>query len=396
MEKRIQLKAVIFGVALAALISARPALAQVEGGSVCPFFEEGSPPCIEHVFTPEQPTQKYDFNGHFIKITANVVRPFNLAVQFVRILQGQLDTRLIASLAPATCIPYDGASSNASLGGCGYYHIVEPLPIKGAPGCTNCDYIGDVNYKVFWDFPTLDQLNNVRLYRAPIPVEDPLTETCGDGFDCYTQDITDTVYPTGATGNTDPGVGGKAKGFSDYEVVDRPANSLTARVRIGLKKSKDAGILFDLKAVVKKNGVEVSSGKLLGAPGGGKGFENSNLLTIPLSFPADAFKPGDDISIKVLARNSCLGTPHAPGTARLWYDDTSMSQVNEAGAPTLYLVRGDDDEDEESDHERDRGDLSSSPGTKPKKKRDVKVQAAVPSCDGSYRSFGKWSGTVPY
>ncbi len=155
------------------------------------------------------------------------------------------------------------------------------------------------------------------------------------------------------------------------------------------------GILFDLKAVVKRNGIEVSSGELLGAPGGGKGFENANLLTIPVSFPTETFAPGDDISLKVLVRNSCLASPQPSGAARLWYDDNSMSQFTEAGVPTLYLVRGDDNENENSDHEKDRGDLSPSPGTQPKKKRDVKVQAPVPSCDGPYRSFGNWSGTVP-
>ena len=79
-------------------------------------------------------------------------------------------------------------------------------------------------------------------------------------------------------------------------MVDRTGDDLTAKVKIGLKKSKDAGILFDLKAVVKRNGDEVSSGELLGAPGGGKGFENANLRTIPLSFPTEAFCPGDNIS----------------------------------------------------------------------------------------------------
>ena len=72
-----------------------------------------------------------------------------------------------------------------------------------------------------------------------------------------------------------------------------------------------------------------------------------------------------------------------------------MSQFTEAGIPTLYLVRGDDNENEDSDHEKDRGDLSPSPGTQPKE-RDVKNRAPVPSCDGPYRAFGNWSGTVPF
>lgn len=397
MEKRIQLKAVVFGVALAALLFARPTLAQVDiGGSTCGFIEEG-PPCLDGTFTPDQPTQKYDFGGHFIKITANVVRPFNLAVEFVFIDQATLNARLNAGLGPANCIPYDGAISNDSLGYCGYYHMVEPLPVKGDPGCTDCDYSGDVLYKVFWDFPTLDKLNNVRLYRAPIPEED--AQTCDDGVDCYTQDITGTVYPSGATGNGDPGVGGKSKGFSDYEAVDLTSpTSPAARIWIGLKKSNDAGILFDLKAVVKKNGNEVSSGELLGAPGGGKGFDKANLLTVPLSLPADQFQPGDNISVKLYVRNSCLASPQNSGTARLWYNDAAAnSRVDEFGVPTLYLVRGNDDGDNDcDDHGDDPNDLSKNTGNGPKKKKNVKVHAPVPSCDGPYKSFGKWSGTVPY
>ncbi len=166
---------------------------------------------------------------------------------------------------------------------------------------------------MFWDFPTLDQLHNVRLYRAPIPEEDPQNCSGTPYVECYTQDITGTVYAIGDSGSGDPGVGGKSKGFSDYEVVDlTSSNSPAARIWIGLKKDNDAGILFDLKAVVKKNGAEVSSGELLGAPGGGKGFNNANLLTIPLSFPTEAFCPGDNVSIKLFVRNSCLIAPRTP------------------------------------------------------------------------------------
>ena len=405
MKTALQIKTVICGVVLAALVSARPALSQEgEGGSQCPTqciecdVEVLLPPCVDVEFLPGAPTQRFDFgtegSKHFIKITANVLRPFFLAVQFIPITQTELNARLNSGLAPANCIPYDGATSNTMLGTCGFYHVVEPLPVK------DVDYTGDVLYKVFWDFPTLDQLNNVRLYRAPIPVDNAPAPDCtgGIGFDggfCYTQDITGTVYPLGATGNSDPGVSGKKPGFSDYEAVDRTDNLLTARVRVGLKWIWDTGIKFDLRAVVKRNGNEVSSGELLGVRGGGVLFQNAKLFGIPVSFPTQAFVPGDDISIKVLVRNSCLGSPQLTGVARLWYDDSSMSQFTESGVPTLYLVRGDDDEREDWDHDRDRGDLSTSPGHV-KKKRDVRVWPAVPSCDGPYRSFGTWSGTVPW
>ena len=69
--------------------------------------------------------------------------------------------------------------------------------------------------------------------------------------------------------------------------------------------------------------------------------------------------------------------------------------AGDSGRPTLYLVRGDDDEHEDWDHDRDRGDLSTTTSGL-KKKRDVRVWPKVPTCDGPYRSFGTWSGTVPY
>ena len=140
------------------------------------------------------------------------------------------------------------------------------------------------------------------------------------------------VPPSGTPEPAIPASGGKSKGFSDYEVVDRTGNDLTAKVRIGLKWFWDAGIRFDLKAVVKRNGNEVSSGELLGAPGGGMLFQNAKLRTIPLSFPTEAFAPGDNISVKVLVRNSCLGSPQLTGVARLWYDDNSQSQVTDGGS----------------------------------------------------------------
>ena len=57
--------------------------------------------------------------------------------------------------------------------------------------------------------------------------------TCPDGVDCYTQDITGTVYAVGDSGNGDPGVGGKSKGFSDYEVVDLTSRTSTRRPESG-------------------------------------------------------------------------------------------------------------------------------------------------------------------
>ena len=144
---------------------------------------------------------------------------------------------------------------------------------------------------MFWDFPTLDQLHNVRLYRAPSLEEDD--QNCPGRLSTATRRTSPApYYAIGDSNSGDPGVSGKGKSFSDYEVVDRTGNDLTAKVRIGLKWFWDAGIKFDLKAVVKRNGVEVSSGELLGSPGGGILFQNAKLRTIPLSFPTQTFVSG--------------------------------------------------------------------------------------------------------
>jgi hypothetical protein len=91
------------------------------------------------------------------------------------------------------------------------------------------------------------------------------------------------------------------------------------------------------------------------------------------------------MSIDVSVRNSCIGTSHNSGTARLWFNDAAAnSRVNEPNAPTMYLVAP--------------GmslNLSSSVGTGPKKTRDAFVGARDLTCNGPFTSFGTWSGTVP-
>ena len=171
----------------------------------------------------------------------------------------------------------------------------------------------------------------MRLYRAPLDGVPP-DGTCTQGFDCYTQDITDQVFAIGDH-NADAGVSGSGTGFSDFEAVDQTSSTSTAaRVWIGLKNSDDVGTRFDLHGVVKKNGTPVSSGTLLGAFGGSSGFNNAILRTIPLSTPSSNFSSGDTISLEVSVRNSCVGLSHNSGTARLWFNDAAAnSRVNEPG-----------------------------------------------------------------
>jgi hypothetical protein len=371
MEKSTQLKTVICGVALVALASVPPAAAQTN-----PCTGSGFSGGVCNRFDATHQTNKYLFGDHFIKFTVNVVEPFDLNVEFVPITDPELDARVIPALAPVDCIPYVGATSDTSLGTCGFYHVTNPP--------TPDHYSGLVTVRIFWDFPTLAILNNVRLYRAPLDGIPP-DGTCSQGFDCYTQDITDSVFAVGDH-NSDAGVSGKGDGFSDFEAVDQTSSTSTAaRVWIGLKNSDDVGTRFDLHAVVKNGGVPVSSGTLLGSLGGSSGFSNAKLRTIPLSIPASAFTSGDSMSIELSVRDSCVGTSHNSGTARLWYNDgAANSRVDEPGSPTLYLVMP-----------GATLDLKPSAGLGPKKTKDVFVSGRDLSCNGPFTSFGTWTGSVP-
>lgn len=249
------------------------------------------------------PRDEQVFGTRFIKITTHVLEPFDLRIEFDPITDLELDARVNVGLGPADCIPYDGATSDTNLGSCGFYHVVNPP--------TPEHYDGGVQVRVFWDFPTLALLHNVRLYRAPLDGIPP-DNTCSQGFDCYTQDITQAVIAVGDH-NIDAGVSGSGTGFSDFEAVDLTSpTSTAARVWIGLKNSDDVGTRFDLSAVMKKSGLPVSFGTLLGALGGSSGFNNATLRTIPLSFPTTAFSTGDGISIELSARISCVGTSRTP------------------------------------------------------------------------------------
>jgi hypothetical protein len=375
-EKGTQLKTILCGVALVALASVPPAQAQTNectgsgfSGGICNRFDS------THL------TNKYQFGDNFIKFTVEtLINPFDLNVEFIPITDPELDARVISSLAPVDCIHYVGATSDTNLGTCGFYHVTNP-PDSG-------DYSGDVTVRIFWDFPTLAILHNVRLYRAPLDGVPP-DGTCGQGFDCYTQDITDAVFAVGDSNTVDPGVGGKSKGFSDFEAVDLTSpTSPAARVWIGLKDNSGGkkNVRFDLKAEVVSDTDPPVIGELLGALGGGPGFGNANLLTIPLSLPTGAFDSGSVVSMELSVRSSCLGSSDNSGTARLWFNDAKAnSRVDGSGVPTtLYLVMP-----------GSTLNLSLSAG-KGKKTRDAFVDAPPdPTCNGPYTSFGTWTGLVP-
>jgi len=153
-----------------------------------------------------------------------------------------------------------------------------------------------------------------------------------------------------------------------------------AKIWVGLKNSDDVGVKFDLKAEAYVSGVLVTSGQLNGVTGGSSGFNNAHLQTIafaafaPVKFPA-----GSTLSIKLYVRNTCSGSTHNAGTARLWYNDsTANSQfgatIGENGR-TYYLLSG--------------FTLGTNAGAGPK--AIIDVAAGAPCSD--FKPFGMWTIT---
>jgi PKD repeat protein len=153
-----------------------------------------------------------------------------------------------------------------------------------------------------------------------------------------------------------------------------------AQVWIGIKNSDAVGIKFDLKAEVYKDGVLVTSGHLDSVSGGSSGFGNANLNTIPFTnFSPIDFPTGSSLSVKVSARNACVGSGKNSGTARLWFNDSAAnSQFGATITPNTddyYLLDG--------------LVLGISAGPGPKKNIDV---AAGAKCS-PFKPFGTWQVT---
>lgn len=152
--------------------------------------------------------------------------------------------------------------------------------------------------------------------------------------------------------------------------------------RAGLTNSADVSIRFDLRAEIYYNGSAlVGSGELASVTGGGSGFHNAKLDSIPLNLPmAVGIAPGDTLSIKVLVRNACSGSGEDSGTARLWFNDTEADSHFDA---TI-------DGQEENDYLLDGAALGSSPGPGPKKAADVSAGARC----SVFKPFGTWTRTL--
>jgi FG-GAP-like repeat len=160
-------------------------------------------------------------------------------------------------------------------------------------------------------------------------------------------------------------------------------SALTApQVWVGLKNSDDVGLRLDLRAEVYLGNTLVTYGETNSVTAGSSGFPRAVLDDIPLRpFAPVAAPHGSRLSVKLFVRNSCTGSMHSSGVARLWYNDRAANSAFGAtisgSRTTAYLVVG--------------SNLSTSPGTGPK----ATVDAAAGAKCSAFKSFGAWSLLVP-
>ncbi|HSX08960.1 MAG TPA: hypothetical protein VLF93_02295 [Candidatus Saccharimonadales bacterium] len=143
----------------------------------------------------------------------------------------------------------------------------------------------------------------------------------------------------------------------------------------------DAGIKLDVQAQAYVNNNLVSSGEIdsvsVGSNVGPGGITEQ---TIPFnSFTPVDFPSGSSLSIKVSARNACIGSGKNSGTAKLWYNTSSKNSNFGATVNTLsntyYLL--------------DNSTLGTAAGAGPLKSSTI--QAGV-QCS-PFQSFGTWAIT---
>jgi hypothetical protein len=127
-----------------------------------------------------------------------------------------------------------------------------------------------------------------------------------------------------------------------------------AKVWVGLATSNDTGLKLDLKAEVLINGTLVGTGELDNVSRLGGDFKSTVLSTINLALtngPAPLY-PGNQLQLRVSARNTCSGGSLASGTGRVWYNGAAIdngskadagSRVNATigGSSSDYLLRTD-------------------------------------------------------
>jgi hypothetical protein len=92
--------------------------------------------------------------------------------------------------------------------------------------------------------------------------------------------------------------------------------------------SNDTGLKVDLKADVLINGVLVGTGELDNVSRLAADFKSSTLSTINLALTNGSvpLSPGNQLQLRVSARNTCSGGSQASGTARLWYNGAAIDR----------------------------------------------------------------------
>jgi len=154
-----------------------------------------------------------------------------------------------------------------------------------------------------------------------------------------------------------------------------------AKVWIGLKNSDDVGTRFDLLAEVLKNGSVITSSQLNNQPGGGSGFNNAILRTLPMVMNAPvALDSGDIVSVRLSVRVAVAG--HRSGTARIWFAESAANSqviVTVDDAPTPYFLA--------APYLLQTQPPPVSPGLR--KTVDVFVDRAV--ANNPFKPFGTWS-----
>lgn len=161
-----------------------------------------------------------------------------------------------------------------------------------------------------------------------------------------------------------------------------------AKVWVGMKNSA-----LDLRAEVFLNATKVGQGELNNVSGGGAGFNNALLNTIPLTLTRGVVSApsGAQLSIKVSARRTCFGKGNS-GTATLWYNGRPVDggASRDAGSRFDATIGG-----TTSDYYLRSGfGLSTTAGSS-RTSADAQLNSSAPCPVRPFASFGTWSSTLP-
>jgi hypothetical protein len=153
------------------------------------------------------------------------------------------------------------------------------------------------------------------------------------------------------------------------------------KVWIGLDIGRDNSVFVDLRAEIYLNDKLIGVGLRRNVPGGGKGFAQARLQTIPLRLLAGprALSSHDKLSLVLYAENACP-LASAPGRVVLWWDDAEANSGFGAtvdGADRTYYIRG-------------NYNLGLVPGLGPKSQSSIDVEEDSCGYQPQF-GFGSWS-----